>query len=58
MVATDNASYSDMMFGLVLDAIVLWPTNYIDAAVANSAPRATRSATRTSSGSARSSTAT
>ncbi|MFI8178755.1 Tn3 family transposase [Streptomyces microflavus] len=61
---TIHQAYRDGMedqlgaLGLVLNAIVLWTTKYIDAAVTQLAPRATRSTTRTSPASPRSSTAT
>ncbi|QKZ20829.1 transposase [Streptomyces chartreusis] len=44
--------------GLVLNAVVLWTTKYIDAAVSSYGPRATRSVTRMSPGCLRSSTRT
>lgn len=54
---TIHQAYRDGMedqlgaLGLVLNAIVLWTTRYIDAAVASSEPRDTRSARTTSPGS-------
>lgn len=61
---TIHQAYRDGMedqlgaLGLVLNAIVLWTTRYIDAAVTQLQAEAMRSARRTSPGSPRSSTAT